>query len=508
MQTLSKKTDILPSMASPFPFTLSRPQPELHSLHPEPRKIYRLWQIFVETVNPLTKIIHVPTLQQRILDASWDPSRIQKPLAATMFSMYSLALISMSPEACQDSFGESPAVLYTRYRTASARALVDADFLTTTDLEVLQALALFLLAEPKSNLTSTLSGAAIRLGQKMGLHRDSTDLTVPFFEKEMRVRLWWQLRGLDGKARIASVPGMRIPPPEIGDVRLPLNVNDVDLHPDMTESPMEHSVPTEMLCVLMKLEVTNWRQSSKLAHVVFENIFQANEKGRVSLAMEDAAVDEIEAIYQQKYFRNSDSRIPLHGLCQTIARLAIARMRFQAHHPRRRVSTGGGPVSLTSEEQHQLFEWGVTVLDLVRDGMQSKFSPHLFIYLTSDFQIDVLIYVVSELRKRHSGDHVALAWTLVAYVYTEYSERIQDAEDTVFAALGDLVLQAWELHCTETVHTIGDTPIFIQMLKERKEGANLSAPRPPSQGLSGFEGLQLVVDNVLDWTYWDDFLRV
>ena len=38
----------------------------LHSLHPPPVNINALWTAFVENVNPLTKIIHVPTGQQMV----------------------------------------------------------------------------------------------------------------------------------------------------------------------------------------------------------------------------------------------------------------------------------------------------------------------------------------------------------------------------------------------------------------------------------------------------------
>jgi len=67
----------------------------------------------------------------------------------------------------------------------------------------------------------------------------------------MRIRLWWQLRCLDSRSR--AMAGMKpLPSFEFGDVRLPLNVNDTDLHRDMVEPPIEHNGPTEMLCVLIK----------------------------------------------------------------------------------------------------------------------------------------------------------------------------------------------------------------------------------------------------------------
>ncbi|GKU11278.1 unnamed protein product, partial [Fusarium langsethiae] len=41
---------------------------ELHTLHPEPAHLFRLWQIYLDNVNPLLKVTHTPTLQARIVE--------------------------------------------------------------------------------------------------------------------------------------------------------------------------------------------------------------------------------------------------------------------------------------------------------------------------------------------------------------------------------------------------------------------------------------------------------
>ena len=105
--------------------------PPLIDSHPPPRYIFLLWQRFVESVDPVAKIVHIPTLQKRILEASWNPSTASKPLTAIMFAVYTLAVTSMSETDCQNTFAENRAKLVLRYRTAALRALVAADFLTT-----------------------------------------------------------------------------------------------------------------------------------------------------------------------------------------------------------------------------------------------------------------------------------------------------------------------------------------------------------------------------------------
>lgn len=113
-------------------------------LHPNPKHVFKLWQTFADRVNPLIKIVHAPTLQEKIFEAAWAVESATKPLEAMMFAVYALAVASMKPADCMQTFGESRPVLVSRYRTGALRALHSADLLLTRDLEVLQAFALTL----------------------------------------------------------------------------------------------------------------------------------------------------------------------------------------------------------------------------------------------------------------------------------------------------------------------------------------------------------------------------
>ena len=517
VQSLRHKEDPLmhptPSLQSIF----SVIKPEIHDLHPEPKHIYRLWQIYVETVNPLMKVVHVPTLQQRVLEASWNPRNVSKPLTAILFAIYTLAVTSISSKDCQDSFGETRGDLLTRYRTATLRALVAADILTTNDFEVLQALVLFLFADPESELTTTLAGAAIRLGQKMGLHRDNNHLKISFFEKELRVRLWWQLHGLDSRNRFVGTPGAKPPRPphsEFGAVRLPLNINDADLHPDMSEPPVEQTGPTEMMCVLMKFELFNWLRSSPTVAKVFDNIHQGPDKANVSMQLKDEAIAELEGMYHDKYFRNLDTSIPLHSLTDVMGHLMLARTRFKAHHPRGRATASNFQGYMTQGEADMLFESALKSVEMMDLGTRSSFSSHLFTHMTSSckLQIDPYIYVISELRQRCSGERVNLAWKLVEALYNDHPELIQDVENTFFIALGRLSLEAWEARRKQLVNDWvfhSSPPQFIQLLQnKRQSGSEETVQIPMLPDSLGTDGAGLNCESNLSWDYWNDFLTL
>ncbi|KAL6916376.1 hypothetical protein FSST1_007871 [Fusarium sambucinum] len=502
MMTLRHKEDPFLHPSPPFRSMLNTSE-HTYGFHPEAKHIYFLWQTFVETVNPLIKIIHVPSLQKRILEASWDPSRMDKSLSALMFSIYILSITSLTSEKCLSSLKQDRGALLTHYRIATLRALAEADYMETKTLEVLQAMTLFIFSNPESEVASTMMTVAIRVGQMMGIHKTESDTRLSFFEKEMRIRLWWQIKGLDSRVRAVSTPGIKPSKSDFGDLRPPLSMNDADLHPDMLEPTTEYTGPTEMTCVLMKYEVTSWIQSSPRAAKVFEGMAPGFTKPRTSTKIEYEAVNELEAIYTEKYLSKLDRCVPFHDLTYTMANLALARMRFMLHHPRGR-SVSGEDVYITRQESDFLFNAAVSFIQYVDMGFKSRFSSHIFTHLTSTYHIDAYIYVVSELRNRDSGSRIDLAWKLVNGLYTDHHELIDNTESPLFVALGNLVLEAWETR--RKVLTEADViPSCIELLWAKRRVANASA-EVQAAAVNGLEGWEFNVDD-FDWSYWNNFMR-
>ena len=117
---------------------------DLHDLRPQSMDVFRLWQVFLDNVNPLTKLLHVPTVQRVILDASPPRTPLPSWAEALTFAIYASAVTSMSQCECQELFGQSRRSLLARYLSGLQQALTDADFLTSADLRVLQAFVLYL----------------------------------------------------------------------------------------------------------------------------------------------------------------------------------------------------------------------------------------------------------------------------------------------------------------------------------------------------------------------------
>ena len=118
----------------------------LTALHPEPMHIVRLWQKYLDNVDPLIKILHAPTAQQQVLETSTDLENVPRDMEALLFSIYSLSIAPVDDAHCKDLFGEEKSSLLARYQFGAQQALLNADFLRPSTLVVLQALLLYLVS--------------------------------------------------------------------------------------------------------------------------------------------------------------------------------------------------------------------------------------------------------------------------------------------------------------------------------------------------------------------------
>ncbi|KAF4534988.1 C6 transcription factor [Lasiodiplodia theobromae] len=221
---------------------------------PPRRQLPWYWDKFVERVDPLFKILHVPTAAPSFLEFDAESSPITMwPL---FFAICYCVVCSLRPDECAAELGDDRHVLILKYKTALQRALSTARFLATQELSVMQALVLLLsyVQGREAEELWTLSGLTIRIAQHMGLHREgeANGLLSPF-TAEMRRRVWWQICVLD--VQISEARGAESFLFDLFfDTRMPLHVRDADLDLDMTVLPEPRKGCTEMTWSLVMFE--------------------------------------------------------------------------------------------------------------------------------------------------------------------------------------------------------------------------------------------------------------
>ena len=76
-----------------FAYILGWSPPFIASSHPERESIYQSWQTFIDNINPLSKLVHIPSLQPAMEKPITNIERIPKGFEALMFAIYSMPVL-------------------------------------------------------------------------------------------------------------------------------------------------------------------------------------------------------------------------------------------------------------------------------------------------------------------------------------------------------------------------------------------------------------------------------
>ncbi|KAI9727227.1 MAG: hypothetical protein M1834_008487 [Cirrosporium novae-zelandiae] len=421
------------------------PWPEfrsLRALHPQPILIFRLWQTYLDNVDPLTKLFHSSSVQQEILKACDDLHNLSKGMEALMFAIYLSAISSLSSQDCESMIGDK-SVLVAKYRFATKQALNNASFLRSSDLTTLQAFVLYLLSmrgyyDPGS--LWILTGTAVRIGRRTGIHRDGASFGLSIFETEMRRRLWWQIISLDNIAGQLSGTGTPVSP-RSWDTKPPLNVNDSELNSEMTKVFVNDTGLTEMVFVLLRCELAQYFGRRYTCAFVSEHDLKKQTNDVMSITIKDKSVDDLENMLEQKFVRHCDPSVPLHLLCIIMAKIAVCLLRLLAHNPRQYRDK---KVPMPNEERDIVFSTCLKIFEYENLVRSTKSVQRFSWFFNAQFQYYALIYLLSELHHRTSGPDVDRAWQLINDIFERHPLVKAETNNPLNVAMGNLTLKAWE----------------------------------------------------------------
>ncbi|KAJ5613615.1 hypothetical protein N7528_007269 [Penicillium herquei] len=449
-------------------------------LHPNPVHIFKLWQKFLENINPLIKILHTPTLQPQILEAAGEISSIGKELEALMFAVYCIALASLPTVEVEKSFGESKKKLLARCRRGAQLAFSNVSFLRTSNLMVLQALMLYILsmrAFSDPHTIWTMSGVALRIAQRIGIHRDGSGYGLSVFETEIRRRIWFQLIIIDSTS--AQFCGVAPSPlPATADTMPPININDTDLDPRMTELPCEKEGPTDMIFCLTRCEFGKWLRRWGKHAGPSHSPWAFLSSSSMSLKEKDKAIDELEELLEQKFLQYCDKSIPLHLATLVMARSVIHYTRLMAHHPRQ---YQGSNTRLSQTEKDIIFDNCLKMAEYA-DYTQANNDIQRFSWHTvHHMPWDAMIFMLSEMRFRADPDEKSKVWQIIGNIYTHHlRHRRISVQLPLYRALENLMIRAWKAH-TEECNRLQRAPISCPTIVETLMGNSIES----SQGAPG-----------------------
>jgi hypothetical protein len=133
-------------LLSSHPSTLSLDRTEW--LHPTISQAMELWQKYLQNVEPVTRILHVPTAQLAVFTGMNDPYKSNPDINSLLFAVYFSTLISLEPVEVKRLLGQDKATAMGRFKLGLEKSLVESNFCERPKLMTLEALALFLVRNP------------------------------------------------------------------------------------------------------------------------------------------------------------------------------------------------------------------------------------------------------------------------------------------------------------------------------------------------------------------------
>ncbi|CAK7238406.1 hypothetical protein SEUCBS140593_010656 [Sporothrix eucalyptigena] len=472
------------------------------ALHPGPVQIFRLWQIYLENVDPLLKITHTPSLQGRIVEAASNLEGIDPTLEALLFGIYCVAIHSMTSSDCQAVFGSSKQDLLGTYQPACEQALLNSGFLRTTERDCLAAFFLYLISLGHNIDHRTLFsmlGVAMRIAQSMQINNDTPSTTPKLapLEAEMRRRLWWAMALFD--ARIGELsnhsPTMLDP---TWDCSIPLNANDFDFRPELKEPPSSVAATggrsvtsSEALFVVVRSELANAMRQTEyylaLTNPALRPLARDREFATAAHATspdgharrkEFAELDALEDMIHSKYLQYCDPANGLHYMTIWIAKGFIAKCRLIKYfakfsqysvQPQPQQSSDGTSTNTTEPTPNMrdlALQDALTVVEADTNIMTSHLTRGYRWLVHLYFPLPAYIYITQELARRVGGKHATQAWATMNANY-EARFALADSEDRyMFKMFAGTILQAWNA-CEARAQADGDPPPSVPEMVQR-----------------------------------------
>ncbi|GAP90853.1 putative fungal specific transcription factor domain-containing [Rosellinia necatrix] len=446
---------------------------DLQELQPDLVNVFRLWQLFIDRVNPIIKVVHIPSLQSYVLDSANDINKIPLPYQALLFAIYTMTVVSLTNQEAIQLLGTTREDALNRFTRGTKLALTRSNFLKNYNMTILQALALYMLSlngRTDNHTVWIMGGTVMRIAQKMGYHRDGEQFNLSPFEAEMRRRLWWHVLTQD--SRYAMMSGLSHSwVPSNWDTKMPQNLDDTDLSPNSLEPLVPRNGPTEMAFVLL---IYNYQRFTNRTHREFEAAFLALRDGGKRdpeqqyspgpIETYRALVDKIDAElaeFERKYVDPSAGGI--QEAASLIRPLFIEKMRT---------------VMIPMREQP---EWGTEIFDQIDSLFKSFIDSHSrnravyrrlastgFLWFTrAGFQPDALLLFTAKLYKRPTGTLTERAWAALDSIH-ELHPDLFDLSQKKFDRQAHFTLKAWAVReqalaqCGKQV----DVPEFILRLRQ------------------------------------------
>ncbi|KAI1432387.1 hypothetical protein GGR50DRAFT_697083 [Xylaria sp. CBS 124048] len=368
---------------------------------------------YFRAVHPIAPCSHRPSMEA-VYATFWEeittgfeprPST-QAIIFATMFS----GVISMNEDAVLHKLGGYPKANWVAsLKMGTETALSKANFLRTTRVETMQAFIIYMIPVCRAEVSrahSVLVGAAVRMAECMGLHRDGEAYGLTPLETHVRRLVWHQLCFLDIRTCEAQGPKPIIRRDDY-DTKLPVNCNEEELVSTAGAPPPESSDKwTTSTLPLIRFEVNEmmraiWVDRRRL------------ETQRTTLTSVLTKIENFRRRMSEKYDHLLDASLPPQRYAKCVMYLLTYRLHIMVLHPYYANAVSPMPPRLS----HLLITSGIMVVELAIQLETNPLFQDWAWYLGAYFQYQVALLLATEVYFRPQSREADRIWSCIDYVF-------------------------------------------------------------------------------------------
>ncbi|KAL7629455.1 hypothetical protein AAE478_000975 [Parahypoxylon ruwenzoriense] len=371
----------------------------------------RLIKQYFVSVHPIAPCSHRPTLEATYaafweeINAGFEPrASMQAIIFGAMFS----GAISIDENTAFPELGGYPKANWVAsLKMGTETALSKANFLRTTKVETMQAFIMYMLPLCRAEVSrahSVLVGAAVRMAECMGLHRDGEAYGLTPLETHVRRLIWHQLCFLDIRTCEAQGPKPVIRRDDY-DTKLPLNCNDEDLT-SAVAPPESSDVWTTSTLALIRFEINEmmrilWIDRRRL------------ETRKTTLTAVLTKIENFRRRMSEKYDHLLDVTQPIQRYAKCVMYLLTYRLHVMSLHPYHSNAVNPMPPRLNQ----LLITSGIMIVEL---AIQLETNPHFqdwAWYLGAYFQYQIALLLATEAYFRPHSREANRIWSCLDYVF-------------------------------------------------------------------------------------------
>lgn len=262
----------------------------------------------------------------------------------------------------------------------------------------------------------------------------------------MRRRLWWFIVSSD--IAITATSGVGTPVlPRNWDARLPLNINDDDISPEMTEEPTSRPGFTEMTFSITQYEVASiLLVQGKKSRSTDAVVSGEDSSAPVNASPRFLSLDVILEVLQEAEQKLTPLtlRFPdpetnsLHCLALQ-NRITALKTLHLATEPMEEAPEWGTEVF---GPEDNLFRVNLVATEALMD-MRERVGPDSVWFTNIDLDVQAFCFLVAQLQTRVTGSMADRAWAVVGRMYTHH-EELWDLVEKDKMTLANLLLVAWQ----------------------------------------------------------------